>query len=141
METTVRERRIDSLGRVDGWPRRRNEEDQVTRAIGRYEGRTVHLSVRAGPSLEADAPEEFAVNVFVSRPDGANVDIARIDTSHDGVHYDRLYLPEDHPNRRDYSVDIVDYREAQRVLLEHWREHVEAYEENHGLSGPRADDR
>lgn len=115
-----------------------DEENQVTRAIGRYEGRTVHLSVRADPSLEADAPEEFAVTLFVSRPGGANVDVARIDTSHDGVYYDRLYLPEDDPLRRDYSVDIVDYREAQRVLLGNWRAHVDVYEENHGLSSSGA---
>lgn len=116
-----------------------NDENQVTRAIGRYEGRTVHLAVRANPSLEASAPEEFAVTLFVAVPRGKNVDVARIDTSHQGVHYDRLYLPEDDPRRRDYGVDVVDYREAQRVLLGTWRDLVRAYAENHGL--PEVDDR
>mgnify|MGYP001068817217 CR=1 FL=1 len=109
------------------------EADQITRAIGRYRGLSVHLSVRANPSLDARAPEEFAVNLFLALPDGANVDVARIDTSHDGVHYDRLYLPADDPLWRDYSIDVVDYRDAQRKLLEDWREHVEAYAETHGL--------
>jgi len=59
--------------------------------------------------------------------------MARIDTSHDGVHYDRLYLPVDDPLRRDYSVDVVDYREAQRILLANWWGHVRAYAETHGL--------
>lgn len=94
-----------------------NGENQITRAVGRYEGHTVLLSVLADPSLEADAPEESAVNLLVPRPDGSNVDVARIDTAHGGVHYDRLYLPEGHPRRRDYSVDVVDYREAQRILV------------------------
>ena len=115
-----------------------SQANQVVRTVGRYEGPAIHLSVRAAPSLEADAPEEFAVNLFVPRPDGTNVDIARIDTSHHGVHFDRLYLPEGHPLRRDYGVDVVDYREAQRVLLANWRDHVEAYEENHGLPEPGA---
>lgn len=118
-----------------------NEGNQVTRAIGRYKGRTVHLSVRADPSLKADAPEEFAVNLFIPWSDGSNVDIARIDTAREGVHYDRLYLPDDDPLRKDYSVDVVDYRQAQRTLVENWRDHVEAYEANHGLPSEEADDR
>lgn len=111
----------------------RDDATQATQAIGEYEGRTVHLAVRADPSLDARAPEQFAVTLFIPRSDGSNVDIARIDTAHDGVHYDRLYLPEDDLLRKDYSVDIVDYREAQRVLVENWRDHVATYEENHGL--------
>lgn len=117
-------------------PRPRNasdHENQTTHAIGRYEGLTVYLSIRADPSLDARAPEEFAVNLSVSRADGSNIDVARIDTAHAGVHYDRLYLPEDDPLRRDYGVDIVDYREPQRTLIENWREHVEAYAKTHGL--------
>lgn len=113
----------------------RDDAEQVTRAVGRFGELTVHLSIRAAPSLEADAPEEFAVNLFVARSDGTNVDVARIDTAHDGVHFDRLYLPEGDPRRRDYGVEAVDYREAVRVLISNWRDHVEAYAENHGFPG------
>ena len=118
-----------------------DERNQVSRPIGRHEGRTVVLSVRAKPSLDARAPEEFAVNLSISRSDGSNVDVARIDTSHAGVHYDRLYLPEDDPLPRDYGVEIVDYREAQRTLLENWRKHVAEFERNHGLPGGELGDR
>lgn len=118
-----------------------NGENQATRTIGRYDGRTVNLSVRAEPSLDARAPEEFAVNLALSLPDGTNVDVARIDTSHDGVHYDRLYLPAGHPLRRDYTIDVVDYREAQRTILANWRDHVEAYHENHRLPESGTEDR
>lgn len=107
--------------------------DHTTRPIGQYRGLTVHLAVRARPSLEARAPEEFAVNLYVVRSDGSTVDIARIDTADAGVHYDRLYLPDDHLLRKDYSVDVVDYRKAQRILLRNWREHVAEFDENHGL--------
>ena len=34
---------------------------------------------------------------------------------------------------RDYSVSVVDYREAQRKLLANWQDHVESYAETHGL--------
>lgn len=111
----------------------REDVNQVTRAIGRYERWTVHLAVRAEPSLDAGAPEEFAVTLFLASPEGRSVDVARIDTGHDGVHFDRLYLPLDDSLRRDYSVDIVDYRRAQRRLTRHWRDHVETYAGNHAL--------
>lgn len=110
-------------------------ENQITQPLGRHGGRTVHLSVRADPSLAADAPEEFAVNLFVPRSDGSNIDIARIDTADAGAHYDRLYLPDGHPLRKDYGIEVVDYREAQRTLLANWREHVKEFERNHGLPG------
>lgn len=107
--------------------------NQVTRPLGRHRGRTVHLAVRAHPSLEASAPEVFAVTLFISRPDGSNIDIARIDTADAGVHFDRLYLPRGHPLRKDYGIAVVDYRDAQRLLVENWRAYVEAFEENHGF--------
>lgn len=113
--------------------RRGRRDEQVTRPLGRLRGRTVHLAVRASPSLEARAPEEFAVTVFVTNPDGSPIDIARIDTADAGVHFDRLYLPEAHPRRKDYGVTVLDYREAQRVLVENWRGFVTAYDEHHGL--------
>lgn len=113
--------------------RRGRRDEQVTRPLGRFRGRTVHLAVRASPSLEARAPEEFAVTVFIPNSDGSNIDIARIDTADAGVHFDRLYLPEAHPWRKDYGITVHDYREAQRFLVENWRGFVAAYDEHHGL--------
>lgn len=113
-------------------------EGQITQPLGRHRGRTVHISVRADPSLAADAPEEFAVTLFVARSDGSSVEIARIDTADAGAHYDRLYLPDGHPLRKDYGIEAVDYRDAQRTLLANWRELLEEFERNHGL--PDADD-
>lgn len=109
------------------------DDDQVTRPLGRYRGRTVHLAVRATPSLAATAPEEFAVTLFITGSDGSKLDLARIDTADAGVHFDRLYLPEAHPLRKDLCIDIVDYRDAQRQLIENWRDYVETFEEHHGL--------
>lgn len=113
---------------------------QTTRALGRVRGRTVHIAVRAHPSLAAPAPESFAVTLFVPRHDGRHVVIARIDTSDAGAHFDRRYLPVDHPLRKDYGVDIVDYRRAQRLLIDRWRELAERNAANHGWPGdPHAD--
>lgn len=113
--------------------RRGRRDEQVTRPLGRFRGRTVHLAVRASPSLEALAPEEFAVTVFITNPEGSAIDIARIDTADAGVHLDRLYLPEAHPRRKDYGVSVLDYREAERFLVQNWWGFVEAYDEHHGL--------
>lgn len=73
---------------------------------------------------------------------GENVDIARIDTAHSGVHIDRLYLPEDHRHyRHDYSVDVFSPREALEYFLENdrWKDWLEQYDRNHGLP-PKATD-
>lgn len=112
--------------------------NQTTRALGQFRGRTVHLAVRAEPSLSAPAPASFAVTLFVPRRDGQNVVIARIDTSDAGVHFDRRYLPTGDPRRKDYGVQVPDHRAAQRHLVDRWRTYAELYAENHGWPGGAA---
>lgn len=123
-----------------------SRSNQTTRALGRIHGRSVHLAVRADPSLAAPAPASFAVTLFVPRRDGRNVVIARIDTSDAGVHFDRHYLPVDHPRREDYGIQVSDHRAAQRRIVDRWRTFAELYAANHGWPGdggspPDRDDR
>lgn len=92
----------------------------------------MHLAVRADPSLAARAPASFAVTLFVPRYDGQNIVIARIDTSDAGVHFDRRYLPIDHPLRKDYGVEVPDHRAAQRRIVDRWRTFAELHAANHG---------
>lgn len=103
--------------------------------LGRHLGYRVQVAVRRKPP-GARAPDEFAVNVFVPGPDGENVDIVRIDTAHDGVHADRLYLPVDDPRRfEDYGVTFHSPEEVLRHIHEgnRWRSFLERYDRNHGL--------
>lgn len=123
-----------------------SRRNQTTRALGRIHGRSVHLAVRADPSLEAPAPASFAVTLFVPSHDGRNVVIARIDTSDAGVHFDRRYLPVDHPRRKDYGIQVTDHRAAQRCIVDRWRTFAELYAATpgwpgDGASSPDRDDR
>lgn len=102
--------------------------------LGRYRG----YPVAAGPSrtpTDAPAPDEFDLDVFVPDENGANVDIGRIDTDHDGCHVDRLYLPEDHPNRRDYGPTVHSPEAALEWLLsgDRLERMLQRYDETHGL--------
>lgn len=118
----------------------RSDTDSVdilseTIPLGKHLGRRVFV----GPSRDpegAPVPDEFGANLYVPNEGGENVDIARIDTAHEGVHIDRLYLPEDHRNyQHDYSVDIFSPREALEYFLENdrWKRWIEKYDRNHGL--------
>lgn len=110
-----------------------DNERQETITIGRHRGHTILVSIRQRPS-EADAPDEFAANLYV--PNDDDVDLFRVDTAHSGCHADRLYLPKDHPNRReDYSVQFISPYEVFEWLLEddRWRRFLEQYDTNHGL--------
>lgn len=103
--------------------------------VGKYRGWPVHLGVSQTPK-DADVPDEFAVNLFVPNPDGENVDIARIDTAHAGCHIDRLYLPTDHPERReDYGIQYATPAAAVAHFIrdETWAYYARRYDEVHGL--------
>jgi hypothetical protein len=103
--------------------------------LGHHLGYRVRVAVRREPP-DARAPDEFAVNVFVSDPNGENVDIVRIDTGHDGVHADRFYLPNDDPRRlEDYGLTVHSPEEALRYLHEasRWQRFLNRYDCNHGL--------
>lgn len=93
---------------------------------GTYRQRQYFLHGSANPT--AETPEAFSVVVYYtdSRTD-ANVEIARVDTSHGHTHFDRLY-------RRDEPRDAVDwtYWEAVERLLANWRTYAESYGQAHG---------
>lgn len=100
-----------------------------------WDGWPIHIGVSQEP-VDADAPEDFGVNLFVTNENGENIDIARIDTAHRGCHFDRFYLPEGHPDRKeDYTVQYEDPDEAflHFVKNDRWVHYVEQYHENHGL--------
>lgn len=109
------------------------DERQETITLGQHLGRTVLVSIRQRPSA-ANAPDEFAANLYI--PASEDVDVFRVDTAHSGCHADRLYLPDDDPQRReDYSVQFFSPDEVFEWLLDgdRWRDFVEQYEANHGL--------
>lgn len=94
--------------------------------LGTYDGRRYHLTVSGEPSI--NDIEEFAVIVHFNDPKtDQTVEIARIDTSHGFVHFDRLYRS-DQPKE---SVDTESPWEAEARLREHWRKYAESYARNH----------
>lgn len=71
-----------------------------TTLLGSYRSRDYYLTVSGKPSI--DNVQDFAVTVHYDDPETSEtVEIARIDTSHGYVHFDRLY-------RADQATDPVD---------------------------------
>jgi len=102
--------------------------------LGRYRRRRILLGVSRRPE-EARAPDEFGVNCFVPNEHGENVDVLRVDTAHAGCHVDRLYLPTDHPRRRDYGPTFHSPEAVFEWLTtdDRWRGFVDLFDRNHGL--------
>lgn len=74
-----------------------------------------------------DEIESFAVVVYYRIPaEGRTVQIARIDTSHGFVHFDRLY-------RREQPKDPieVDVWEAAELLATNWRRYARSHDRSH----------
>lgn len=96
--------------------------ERLETQLGTYQGREYRPTVRVTPSF--NNPDEFTVVVFYTRPGGESVQIARIDTEHDHVHFDRLY-------RRDHPKDPIDMDlwEAWVHLQNNWRTYAESYEQ------------
>lgn len=96
--------------------------DTLETQLGTYDGREYRLTVRVTPSF--NEPEDFAVVVFYTTTEGESVQIARIDTEHDHVHFDRLY-------KRGQPTDPVDMDlwEAWTHLQSNWRTYAESYEQ------------
>ncbi|MDZ7701313.1 MAG: hypothetical protein U5J98_04190 [Halobacteriales archaeon] len=93
--------------------------------LGEFRGRTDYLQVRATPSF--DDVTDFAAAVFYRElVEDRPVEIARIDTSHGFVHFDRLY-------RRDRPKDPIDLtvREAAELLESNWRTYAESHDRSH----------
>lgn len=106
-----------------------------SQSLGVFKGWPIHIAVSQEPA-DAPAPQNFGVNLFVPNENGENVDIARIDTAHEGCHIDRLYLPKDHPERQhDYTVQYETPDEAfgHFVQSREWEYMAKRHDENHGL--------
>jgi hypothetical protein len=94
--------------------------------LGEYFDRTYFLTVSGEPDI--DDVDDFAVAIHYNDPAiQREVQIARIDTTHGHVHFDKLFR-EEQPKA---PLDIDAYWEAEEVLREDWRRYARRYEENH----------
>jgi len=97
-----------------------------TRLLGRYEDRPYFVSVSVSPDV--NSVEEFSVAVHYNDPNTEQeVQIARIDTAHQTVHFDRLYR-RDQPKDTDVEFSVW---EAEQHLEDNWRQFARTYAENH----------
>ncbi|MFB6130338.1 MAG: hypothetical protein ABEJ28_05895 [Salinigranum sp.] len=97
-------------------------EQSLEYLLGEYDGRRYFLSARARPGF--DTPDEFAVVVHYNDPETeSSVQVARIDTAHGYVHFDRLY-------RRDEPKEAIDcgFWEAIERLEGNWRTYARGHE-------------
>lgn len=100
--------------------------EEVTWELGTYGKRTYHLTIRVVPNF--DLVEEFSVVLhYLDAPSDSRVQIARIDTSHGFVHFDRLY-------RRDRPKEPIDVDvwEAAERLEANWRRYARSHDRAHG---------
>lgn len=107
----------------------------VNPTVGTEMGYEVSLAIRRVPA-GALYPDDFGVNLYIAREGSDNIDIARVDTSHDGCHIDRLYLPDGHEQRhQDKGFQTQNPEGAVKYITEEdrWRDWVRRYDENHGL--------
>ena len=97
-----------------------------TSLLGVYGDRRYYLTVSGEPSI--NDIREFTVTIHYDDPQTRDTgEIARIDTSHGYVHFDRLY-------RADQPTDPVDMETpwaAEEYLRENWRQYADSYTRNH----------
>lgn len=97
-----------------------------TNLLGTHQDHDYYLTVAGEPSIN----DIHAFAVIIHYDDSRTretVEIARMDTSHGYVHFDRLY-------RADQPKDPVDMEtpwEAEEHLREHWRQYADSYANNH----------
>jgi NifB/MoaA-like Fe-S oxidoreductase len=98
--------------------------------LGEYLGNVYHLTVAGEPDI--NDVEEFSVTVhYFDEEREEQIQIARIDTRHGGVHFDKLY-------RRDQPrefLDIEHYWEAEEKLRENWRTYAKNHPETERFDG------
>lgn len=90
--------------------------------LGWYRANNYFLAIRGTPSI--NSPTDFSVSVVYEDDTGENVTIARVDTSHGYVHFDRLYRRDEPKEEVDWSFDEAVYH-----LRENWRTYAESYEQ------------
>jgi len=97
-----------------------------SRLLGHYDGRPYFISVSVSPNI--NTVEDFSVAVHYNDPNTEReVQIARIDTAHETVHFDRLYRRN---QPKDTNVDFSVW-DAEQHLEENWRQYATTYAENH----------
>jgi len=100
--------------------------ETYTRLVGHFQGRPYFITVSVSPSF--NDIEEFAVSLHYNNPRREDdVQVARIDTAHGGVHFDRLYR-RDQP--KDETVEFSVW-EAEARIEAQWRRYADHYAENH----------
>jgi hypothetical protein len=94
--------------------------------LGEYLDRTYFLIVSGEP--DTNEVEDFAVAIhYNDSVADREVQIARIDTSHGYVHFDKLFREK----RPKTPLDIDVYWEAEELLREDWRRYARRYETNY----------
>lgn len=90
--------------------------------LGEYQGNIYHLTVAGEPDI--NDIKEFTVTVhYFDEDKEEQVQIARIDTRHGGVHFDKLYRR----NQPREFLDIETYYEAEKKLRENWRTYAKSF--------------
>lgn len=82
------------------------------------------------PNFTLDDAEHYCVVVGREAPpvpDESNVEIVRIDTCHGRPHVDKLWLPPNHGERKEWLGDGFTVHDAKDHLKRNWREYVRRY--------------
>jgi hypothetical protein len=92
--------------------------------LGDYQGRRLFLKIRVSPTF--NEIEDVGVGLYLDPRTDATIQIARIDTSHGFVHFDRLY-------RRDQPKEPIDVDvwEAAERLEANWRRYARSHDRAH----------
>ena len=95
----------------------------VTYDLGEYRSQTYVL--HGEDSSPHAPPDNFVVTVYYR--DGEldrNIEIARVDTSHGDVHFDRLYRRNE---PKDWGIEW-DFWESMNRLSQNWRTYAESFD-------------
>lgn len=99
---------------------------EYTYPLDFYRGHKFHLTVRLAPN--ANDVQDFAVMIHYTTDDGENIDVVRIDTSHDYTHMDQNYR--NPPMKQALNVT---WKQAEARLADNWRDYARRYDNAHGL--------
>ena len=98
-----------------------------TTRLGSYQGHVYQLTVAGEPSINDVQSFSVTIHYYVPETD-ETTEVARIDTSHGFVHFDRLY----HADQPKDPVDMETPWEAEEHLREHWHQYAVSFARNHG---------
>ncbi|MDY6774352.1 MAG: hypothetical protein SVS85_04075 [Candidatus Nanohaloarchaea archaeon] len=94
--------------------------------LGTHKGRIYIIRGEAEPSF--NDIQSFYITVFYRKTETReNIQIARIDTSHDETHMDRLF---EDPVEKE-PLPSTGFWEAYERLKENWEKYARRYEKNH----------